>query len=112
MQHTMKIWERIIERRLREETSLGEEQFGFMPGRGTTDAVFALRQLMEKHREKRKVCIWYLLIWKKRMTEYRDKKCGDACEKKEPRRSTLKSCRICTSEQKLRFEVVLGKRSK
>lgn len=54
MLHTMKIWQKIIEKRLREESSIGEEQFGFMPGRGTTDAVFALRQLMEKHREKRK----------------------------------------------------------
>ena len=39
--HTMKTWERIIDRRLREETHIGEEQFGFMPGRGTTDAIFA-----------------------------------------------------------------------
>ena len=31
--HTTKIWERIIDRRLREETSIGEEQFGFMPSR-------------------------------------------------------------------------------
>ena len=49
--HTMKIWERIIDRRLREETSIGEEQFGFMPGRGTTDAIFAARQVIEKHRD-------------------------------------------------------------
>ncbi len=54
MAHTMKLWERIIERRLREETRVGDQQFGFMPGRGTTDAIFALRQLMEKHREKQK----------------------------------------------------------
>ena len=54
MSHTMKVWERIIERRLREETSIGEEQFGFMPGRSTTDAVFALRQILEKHRERRR----------------------------------------------------------
>ena len=52
--HTMKIWERIIDRRLREETSIGEEQFGFMPGRGTTDAIFAPMQVMEKHREMQK----------------------------------------------------------
>ena len=50
----MKIWERIIDRRLKEETTIGDEQFGFMPGRGTTDAIFAVRQLMEKHREKQK----------------------------------------------------------
>ena len=49
--HTMKIWERIIDRILREETSIGEEQFGFMPGRGTTDAIFAATQVIEKHRK-------------------------------------------------------------
>ena len=38
--HTMKIWERIIDRRLREETNIGEGQFGFMLGRGTTDAIY------------------------------------------------------------------------
>ena len=48
MSHTMKMWERIIDRMLREETADGDEQFG----RGTTDAIFAVRQLMEKHREK------------------------------------------------------------
>ena len=50
MSHTMKIWERII----REETTIGDEHFGFMPGRWTTGAIFAVRQLMEKHREKQK----------------------------------------------------------
>ena len=54
MSHTMKIWERIIDRRLREETPIGDVQFGFMPGRGTTDAIFTVRQLVEKHREKQK----------------------------------------------------------
>ena len=40
-----KIWERIIERRLR------YAQFGFMPARGMADAIFAVRQRMKK-REK------------------------------------------------------------
>ena len=39
---TLKIWERIIERRL------SDDQFGFMPGRGMADAIFAVRQRMEK----------------------------------------------------------------
>ena len=52
--HSMNIWERIIVRRLMEETTIGDEQFGFMPDRGTTDAIFAVRQLMEKHRKKQK----------------------------------------------------------
>ena len=52
--HTMKIREIIIDRRLGEETRVGEEQFGFMPGRGTTDAIFAARQVIEKHRKMQK----------------------------------------------------------
>jgi hypothetical protein len=39
----MKIWERVIGRRLRAETEFkGEQQLGFMPGRGTIDAIFAV----------------------------------------------------------------------
>ena len=43
-----------IDRRLREETRIGEEQFGFMPGRGATDAIFAASQVIEIHREMQK----------------------------------------------------------
>jgi hypothetical protein len=35
MSHTMKLWERIIEHRLRGLTNVTENQFGFMPGRST-----------------------------------------------------------------------------
>ena len=49
MSHTMKIYERIVERRVRGETLVGDEQFGFMPGRSTTDVIFGLRQLLEKY---------------------------------------------------------------
>ena len=52
--HTMKIYERIIEGRLRMESTICEEQFGFMPGKSTVDAIFALRQTVEKYREKQK----------------------------------------------------------
>ena len=34
LDYTMEIWERILDRSLREETSIGEEQFDLMPGRG------------------------------------------------------------------------------
>ena len=54
MSHTMKIWERIINNRIRREVNISEEQFGFMPGKSTTDAIFALRRVIEKHREKEK----------------------------------------------------------
>ncbi|XP_067121655.1 uncharacterized protein [Centruroides vittatus] len=31
-------------------TAIGEEQFDFMPERGTTDAIFVLKQLIERNR--------------------------------------------------------------
>ena len=54
MSHTMKIWERVIEERLRKEAVIGEQQYGFMPGKSTMDAIFALRMLAEKYREGQK----------------------------------------------------------
>ena len=54
MSHTMKLWERIIEARIRKEVTIAEQQFGFMPGRSTTDAIFCLRMLLEKWTEGQK----------------------------------------------------------
>ena len=51
MSHTMKVWERIIEARLRDRVEISKQQYGFMPGKGTTDAMFALRMLMEKYKK-------------------------------------------------------------
>ena len=51
MSHTMKVWERIIETRLRDRVEISKQQYGFMPGKTTSDAMFALRMLMEKYRE-------------------------------------------------------------
>ena len=51
MSHTMKVWERIIEAKIRDRVEISKQQYGFMPGKGTTDAMFALRMLMGKYRE-------------------------------------------------------------
>ena len=50
----MKLWERIIETRLRSDLTFSNQQYGFMPGKSTTDALFALRVLIEKYREGQK----------------------------------------------------------
>jgi len=42
----MKLWERVIERRLRKDVSISENQFGFMPGRSTLEVIYLLRRLM------------------------------------------------------------------
>jgi hypothetical protein len=50
----MKLWERVIEHRLRKLTTVSKNQFGFMPGRSTMETIFLIRQLMERHREQKK----------------------------------------------------------
>ena len=47
----MKLYERVHENRLRNIVSISEGQFGFVKGKSTTDAIFALRQLQERYRE-------------------------------------------------------------
>ena len=48
---TMKVWKRLIEAKLRDRVEISKQQYRFMPGNITTDAMFALRMLMEKYRE-------------------------------------------------------------
>ena len=50
MSHAFKVYERILEKRLRVyiEPKLGEWQNGFRPGRGTSDMIFALKMIFEK----------------------------------------------------------------
>ena len=49
LEHAMKVLERLFEERIRERVEINEIQMGFMPGKGTIDAIFAVRQLMEKY---------------------------------------------------------------
>ena len=51
MGHTMKVWEKIIKARLRDSEEIIKQQYEFMPGKETTDAMFALRMLIKKYRE-------------------------------------------------------------
>ena len=44
------MWERVVEGRLREATKIGSGQFGFMPGRSTTEPIFMLKQVIEKRK--------------------------------------------------------------
>ena len=54
MTHTMKVWERIIKARLRDRVEISKRQYGFMPGKGTTDAMFALKNVDGKVQERSK----------------------------------------------------------
>ena len=43
-----------MEKRLRRKVKIDDMQFGFVPGKGTMDAIFMVRQLQENFLEKRK----------------------------------------------------------
>ena len=53
LEHAMKVVERIFEHRIRQQIVI-DMQFGFMKGKGTTDAIFMARQMQENFRVKGK----------------------------------------------------------
>ena len=56
LEHGMKVVERVFEKRLRAVVDIDDMQCGFMPGKGTVDALFIVRMLQEKYeRKKRKL---------------------------------------------------------
>ena len=48
----MKIVERMLENRIRGLVTIDDMQFGFMPGKSTTRALFILGRMQEKFRER------------------------------------------------------------
>ena len=51
LSHTMKLWERVIDQRLKDIVSISDGQFGFKSGVGTMDAIFVIRTLCEKYKD-------------------------------------------------------------
>ncbi|KAF3676950.1 NADH-cytochrome b5 reductase 1 [Capsicum annuum] len=52
--HSMKVWERVVELRMRRIMTISENQFGFMSGRSTTVAIHLVRRLVEQFWERKK----------------------------------------------------------
>ena len=47
LEHAFKLYEKVLDGRLGEVVDTDKMQYGFMPGRGTVDAVFILRRLSQ-----------------------------------------------------------------
>ena len=56
----MKILEKVPDKRFRNIIHNDNMRFGFSQGKGTTDAMFAVRQVQEKRVEKNKVFMAFL----------------------------------------------------
>src|SRR5260221_9769052 len=54
LDQAMKVTGRVIEARIRNMVKVDDMQFGYIPGKGTTDAIFLVRQMQEKHYGKKK----------------------------------------------------------
>ena len=49
MCHDMKLFERLVEDRLRQVIEISSTQYGFQQGKSTTEPIFAIRMMQEKH---------------------------------------------------------------
>ena len=54
LEHAFKLYKKVLDGHLHEVVDIDKMQYGFLPGRGTVDAVFVLRRLSEKFRAKNK----------------------------------------------------------
>ena len=54
LEHAVKIVERLLENRIRGLVTIHDMQFGFMPGKSTTHALFILRRMQEEFRGRKK----------------------------------------------------------
>ena len=73
----MKGIERVIEKIIRERISIDDMQFGFMPGRGTTDSYSdSKKNILLRTRN----CTSHLLTLKRCSIAYQEKSSGGPCE--------------------------------
>ena len=98
----MKGIERMMEKIIRERVFTNYMQFGFMPGQGTTDAIFILRQLQEKQLAKNRTFHLLLLTLKRHSVEYQEKLFGRLCKNLALQNGLCSLYGLCTTTPKVR----------
>ena len=62
LEQPMKVLTRVLEKGIRCQVSIENMQFGFMSGKGTTNAIFIMRQVQERH-QVRKMKLYYAFVY-------------------------------------------------
>ena len=65
IEHALKVFERVIENLRSDKVDIGSIQFGSMPGKGTTDAIFVVRQVQERFMDKKRLLFFAFVDLKK-----------------------------------------------
>ena len=73
MKHSLKVLERILDHRIRKMVKVDEMQCGFMPGKGTIDMMFIMRQMQEKYSGKGKKLYYAFVDLERLMTGFQGK---------------------------------------
>ncbi len=62
LEHGMKLFEKVLEKRFKKLIKVDDWEFGFSPGRSTTYAIFIMRQMQEKFSGKKKK-LYHVFLW-------------------------------------------------
>ena len=73
LEHPMKVLERVLEKRIRCWVSIDNMQFGVMPGKGTTNAIFIMRRVQEKYQAKKKKLYYVFMDLKRHLIESQER---------------------------------------
>lgn len=76
LDQALKVLERVIEEKVRSRVKIDDMQFGFTRGKGTTDAIFIIRQVHEKYMAKKKDLWMTFVDMEKPLIGCRGRFCG------------------------------------
>ena len=106
LDRVMKGIERVMEKIIRERVFINDMKFGFMPGQGTTDAIFILRHLQEKHLAKKRKLYFAFVYLEMCSIEYQEKLFGGPCENFALRNGLCSLYSQCTTTPEVKLDPV------
>ena len=106
LDHVMKGIKRVMEKIIRERVFINDIQFGFMPGWGTTDAIFILRQWQKNIWLKTGICTLLLLTLKRHSVELQEKLFGGPCKNLALRNGLCSLYILCKTTPEVKLESI------